>query len=210
MFGRKKRTARLPQVQVPSFEIPSVDLGGGRLPHIRTPAIHTPELRTPEIEIPSVDLGGGRLPHIRTPEIRTPHFTIPQIELSTRPPFVQPRRRNPIVQTLKFVLGAGVGLLLGCVAAALLTPNAGDDTRRKLRELVQTGPRALIAGGETSATQRFPIGTGEVRAGAAGLLSNPKGRFQVAKEEAAKARQAKEQQLQAEFEVAQRTGRTPD
>ena len=181
MFGRKKQVARLPAVQIRSIEIPSVEIGGGRLPHIRTPELHTPEL------------------------------TIPQIDLSSAAPFVRVRRKNPLVQALKFVVGAGVGLAVGVVVAAMLTPYAGDDTRRKLRDLAKSGSKSLIGGdGDHGETQSFPIGTGEVREGIAGLLSNPNGRFQLAKEEAQKARQAKERELQAEFQTAKRTGSAPD
>jgi hypothetical protein len=210
MFGRKKQAARLPAVQIRSIEIPSVEIGGGRLPHIRTPELHTPEIRTPEIEIPSIDIGGGRLPQIRTPELRTPQLTIPQLDLSTAAPFVRVRRKNPVVQVLKFVVGAGLGLAVGVVIAAMLTPYAGEDTRRKLRDLAKGGPKALMSGGDQGATQSFPIGTGEVQEGIAGLLSNPKGRFELAKEEAQKAREAKERELQAEFQTAKRTGSAPD
>ena len=94
--------------------------------------------------------------------------------------FRRRRRPNPIVQALKFVGGVGLGLIVGCLAAALLAPAAGEDTRRRLREL---------SAGE--------------------LISNPKGRWQLALEEARKARDAKEQELLADLQTAKRTGSNP-
>jgi gas vesicle protein len=137
--------------------------------------------------------------------------------LSTQPPFVRRRRANPIVQALKFVVGVGAGLVVGCLLAALLAPRAGEDTRRKLRELLQGGdgeasPESggTAASGAASSTRPIAGGAVEtIREGVAGLLANPKARFQVALEEARREREVRERELRAEFEVAKRTGNSP-
>lgn len=207
MFGRRKRARAT--LQIPSVEIPSLELGGGRLPTIRTPELRTPEIELPRVEIPSVDLGGLRLPHIETPSIQTPRF---DFELLGQPPFVRTRRRtNPILRALLFLIGLGLGLVVGALIAALLAPATGEDTRRQLAGLVGGGAAGDGAsGGGEAGRSGLPIATGAVREGVAGLLSNPKGRFQLALEEARRERESKERELRAEFETAKRTGQSPD
>jgi gas vesicle protein len=222
MFGRRKKAT----IHVPSLEIPSVELGGGRLPTIRTPELRTPEvelprveiprveiprveiprIEVPRIEVPSVALGGLRLPQIETPTIQTPRL---DFELMAQPPFVRRRRTSPILRALMFVVGIGLGLAVGGLIAALLAPATGEETRRRLRELVGgLAPAGGSRGGDETST--LPAATGAVRDGVAGLISNPKGRFQVALEEARKEREAKERELRAEFETAKRTGEKPN
>jgi gas vesicle protein len=197
MFGRKPKAT----IHIPSVEIPSIELGGGRLPTFRTPEIRTPDFELPRVDLPSVELGGLRIPHVETPELRIPRV---DFELLSQPPFVRRRRTNPIVRVLKFGLGLGVGLLVGVVVAALLAPAAGEDTRRRIRELASGDVALPTLSGDTAA-----VNSGAVREGVAGLLSNPKGRFQVALEEARKERASTEAKLMADFQTAQRTGENP-
>ena len=106
-------------------------------------------------------------------------------------------RANPIVPALKFVIGAAIGLVLGCLMAALLVPAAGEDTRRKLRTMLPIDPRDI----ETKAISPD---------GALDLLGSVRSRFQSAVDEARQARQQRERELRARLQQAQRTGRLPD
>lgn len=89
---------------------------------------------------------------------------------------------------LKFVLGVGAGLTVGAIVAAMLAPAAGEETRRKARELIERGPEAL---GDD---------------GLAGLIADPQGRLRVALDEARRARQERERELTVELAIAKQTG----
>jgi gas vesicle protein len=104
-------------------------------------------------------------------------------------------RPHPLVQALKFTLGLGAGLIVGSMIAVLLAPAAGEDTRRRLLELVQ---------GEGDAVSANESG------GLVGLLKSPRARIQLAIEEARKEREARERELLAEFQAAKRTGARAD
>jgi hypothetical protein len=139
-----------------------------QLPDVRLPDVRLPDVRLPEFDVPSMQVAG-----IRTPE------------LEIRGLNVRRKRASPIWLGLKFVAGVGLGLMFGCVIAALLAPAAGEDTRNNLRGLV---PKP---------------GEGQPKLPAA------KGRFQLALDEAKKQRDLKERELTAEFATAKRTGTAP-
>lgn len=146
-------------------------------------------LQLPEVSLPNrIDLPDVSLPR----QIELPRLSVPRRVDVPVPEIRRDRRASPIVVVLKFALGLSLGLFVGVLAAALLAPAAGEDTRNKLESLL---PR------------RGPGGSG---AGASGSpLDTLKARFRRAIEEAKQTRATRERELMAEFEVAKRTGSAP-
>jgi hypothetical protein len=133
-----------------------------------------------KIELPDVNVS---VPSLQVGSIRTP-------ELEVRGLTVRRKRANPFWLGLKFVAGVGFGLLVGCVAAALLAPAAGEDTRSNIRGLLPKPGEGGRGNGQPA-------------------LPAVKGRFQLALDEAKKQREIKERELTAEFATAKRTGTAP-
>ena len=203
MFGRKVKMpevtvpeVRLRDVKIPDVRLPDVRLPEVRLPDVRLPEVHLPSrIDIPELHVPSLSVGGGRVAGFNLPEIRTPDLRTPELEILARNGLVVRRKRaNPIWLGLKFIAGAGLGVAVGCLIAALLAPAAGEDTRNKLVGMLPTGgsvdaePKGLPAGDSSGA---------------------PQGRIQVALDAARRQRDLKERELMAEFETAKRTGTAP-
>lgn len=211
MFGRK---VRMPEVKVPELHLrdvklpdvrlPDVRLPEVRLPEVRVPDLHLPEVRLPQVSLPSrVDIPEFHLPSVQFAGYRTPDLRTPELEVLLRDGLkVRRKRSNPIWLAFKFVLGAGLGLGVGCLIAALLAPSAGEDTRNKIKGMLPTGGggEAVPADAQTTRPLRGPDQptTGGI-----------KGRFQRAMDEAKKQRDLKERELTAEFATAKRTGTAP-
>lgn len=210
MFGRKVkmpevsvpdvrlRDVKLPDVRIPEVRLPEMHLPEVRLPDVRLPDVHLPEVHIPsrvdipELHVPSLSVGGGRLAGFNVPELRTPDLRTPELEILARNGLMIRRKRaNPIWTGLKFVAGAGLGLAVGCLLAALLAPAAGEDTRNKLMGMLPSG------------------GSGGAEPKPSSNSTESKGRIQTALEAARRQRELKERELMAEFETAKRTGTAP-
>jgi hypothetical protein len=146
----------------------------------------------PELHVPSVQFAGYRTPDLRTPEL----------EVLLRDGLkVRRKRSNPIWLALKFVLGTGLGLGVGCLIAALLAPSAGEDTRSKIKGMLPFGGAEPVpADAQAARPQRSPD-----QPASGGI----KARFQLALDEAKKRRELRERELTAEFATAKRTGTAP-
>lgn len=224
---------RLPEVRLPTVRTPEV-----RLPHVRTPEVQIPAARLPDVPWPDVRLpayeglsmpdlaalraampsrADVRLPSIHLPEVdftRIPGTSIrpSDYELIGRPPFVR-RRTHPVLRAVKFVLGIGVGLAFGVIVAALLAPAPGDETRRRLRDMLPGTSNE--ADGAESVTAALPAtGVAPARGPSepepSDLLGRLKWRVKLASEEAARERDIRRQQLIDRFHTAQRTGSVPE
>jgi hypothetical protein len=218
MFGRKARIPetkvpetrfRMPELHLPEVRVPEVHLRDVKLPDVKLPDVKIPELHLPEVKIPQVslpsrvDIPEFHVPSVHLAGFRTPDLHTPELELRLRDGLrVRRKRSNPIWLAFKFVLGAGLGLGVGCLIAALLAPSAGEDTRNKLRGMLPTGGGAEPAPSDGEAIRPLR-GPDEPAAG--GI----KGRFQRALDEAKKQRELKERELTAEFATAKRTGTAP-
>lgn len=182
MFGRTR--ARMPEVSVPA----------GRLPHVKVPSVKLPELRLPEVSLPQVQIPSRvDIPSLHVAGLRTPDLEI----LARNGLRIRRRRANPLWLGLKFLVGALLGVAVGCVVAALLAPAAGEDTRNRLTGML---PKPGETEPETRETRVLP---------ALGANGNPKGRLRLAVDAFKRQRELKERELMAEFERAKRTGEAP-
>src|SRR5688500_10210229 len=112
------------------MSLPEIDLPQVRVPELRLRDVRLPDVHLPDVHLPDLHLSDVRLPDWRLPEMR-----LPDLELTSQAPFVRQRKRaSPLWVAVKFVLGLGLGFLVGCMIAALLAPSAGEDTRQALRD----------------------------------------------------------------------------
>jgi hypothetical protein len=119
--------------------LPEIDLSRMRMPDVHLRDVRLPDLRMPDVHLPDV-----HLPDVRLPDLRMPDLRMPDLELTSEAPFVRQRKRsNPVWVAFKFVLGLGLGFLVGCMIAALLAPSAGEDTRQAIRDRVPGGTPRL-------------------------------------------------------------------
>jgi hypothetical protein len=180
----------LPEIDLPQVRVPEV-----RLRDVRLPDVHLPDLHLPDLHL------ADRLADLRLPELR-----LPDLELTSEAPFVRQRKRsNPIWVAVKFVLGLGLGFLVGCMIAALLAPSAGEDTRQALRDRVPGGTPKLPderAANSGAVTRGMSVATAEpVSIG---------GRIEAAKAAMATERREHENALFARFRRAIVTGRASE
>lgn len=202
------------RVRTPDVKLPRVDLSDVHLPELKVPRVDVSDVRVPDVKLPDIRLPDVRLPDVHLPSVRLPEVRPPErlrdLELVGQYPFIRKRRRHPLVTALLFALGAGIGLLIGVIAAALLAPAAGEDTRRRLKAMLPGGG----ASSDPEATSVLPASASgavsSVRSNAQGGLQALKERFRLATEEARRARERRDRELRDALHEAQRTGHVPE
>jgi hypothetical protein len=176
------------------------------LPEIDLPQVRVPEVRLRDVRLPDVHLPDVHLPDVRLPDWRLPEVRLPDLELTSQAPFVRQRKRtNPVWVAVKFVLGLGLGFLVGCMIAALLAPSAGEDTRQAIKD--------RMPGGTPKLPDERAANSGAVTRGMHVAAAEPVsigGRIEAAKAAMAIEQREHENALFARFRRAIATGRASE